>query len=140
MAEITIKLEFGDEDRKLLQGILTALTSSTASVAVTETPAEKPVAKPAAKPAAKPKPATKPKPAPEPEPEPEDDDFDAPAETSYTREDVLAKLKEVSSVHGKPAATKVLKTVGECTGLSDLSDDKFDAVISALQELLDEDG
>ncbi len=42
-------------------------------------------------------------------------------------------LKKVSGVSGKPTAVGILRKVGECEGLSELSSDKFDLVYEALE-------
>lgn len=130
---ITLTLSLSDEDRKLVQALTEAVTAMGTSPFVpaeeTKTVETKPRSKPAAKKAEKPK---KEEPAPEPETTEDDDDFDAPASTR-TREDVLAMLKKVSGVSGKPTAVGILRKVGECEGLSELSSDKFDLVYEALE-------
>lgn len=130
MTQLTVTIQFADEDRKRIDNLISAVASATSNQ-VSETPQEKPAAtksKPAPKPA-----ATKSKPVED------DDNFDdVSGEVTATKEDVLAKLKEVSSVHGKPEAVKILKAVGSCTGMSDLSADKFGAVLEALNARLED--
>lgn len=98
---------------------------------------------------AKGKPGRKPKAAPEPEPEDDfddvdgdatgaddadaDDEFDAAEDDAptYERSDVQAALRELALVTSKSNAMTVLREHGDGNGLSDLSEDKFGAVIKA---------
>jgi len=65
----------------------------------------------------------------------DDDDGLGDDEPTYTREDVRAKLKEVQSVKGKPAAIQILKDNG-ASSMSELAENKFADAIAAAEEAL----
>jgi hypothetical protein len=149
MSELNMTISLAPEDRARIDALIAAVTASISASSPIDAPAApavpattKPAAKSAAKPAAA-KPAAKPEPEPAPEPEAieeDDDDFgeeDAGGE-EVTREMILAHLKKVSAVHGKPAAIDILKKVGNAAALTALADDKFQAVYAALSAKLED--
>lgn len=142
--KITITVDT-DEEASVNEAIrlLEHLVPTSEQVDAAEAKAEKPKDKP--KPAEKPKAADKPEPTPkdvkEPEPEQEADEVDPlgddepaaeePAKPKHTREEVRQKIKEYAALESKEAAIAILKDVGGAASLTELSEDKFDAVYAA---------
>jgi len=67
----------------------------------------------------------------EDEVDPLGDDEPASEGPKHTREEVRAKIKEYAALESKEAAINILKEVGGAASLTELSEDKFDAVFEA---------
>ena len=116
---ITLQITFGPEFltsfQTLIQNTLIVQPLSKLAAKVEPKPATKAEPKPAAK--AEPKPAAKAEPKPA-------DPFEDEAEKTYTRDDVLAALKEYRGVEGNDAAMAIL-TQHKATCMSDLKSDQY---------------
>lgn len=121
MSDNTITIELSDEAMDLLREIRDVL----ASAGPAAPPADDKKAKAAAKKAEK----AEAKAAKEAEAADGDDDGDGP-----TREEVRDALKAHASLEGKDAAIAILNDTGGAASISELEEDKFQAVIDKTNE------